>query len=151
MVQDNKKCFERKIGSSYDGIYQTNIWVYFLDDKNTNSDKSSDNKNSKEGSIYPYGRKYERLNDVIKQYWFYTDKLNLNQYRWNVKPLGFLAENENIIVCAAYTYDEKNREHIFLGSWSIDISSGEVNLLSTSASDNFEISTNGLVINKRLP
>lgn len=150
--KDNKKVLlKEKIGSSYDGIYQTNIWVYFLDDKNTNSDKSSDNKNSKEGSIYPYGRKYERLNDVIKQYWFYTDRLNLNRYRWNVKPLGFLAENENIIVCAAYTYDEKNREHIFLGSWSIDISSGEVNLLSTSASDNFEISTNGLVINKRLP
>ena len=34
-----KSAFERKIGSSYDGIYQTNIWVYFLDDKNTNSDK----------------------------------------------------------------------------------------------------------------
>ena len=153
---------KEKIGSEIDGVYQTNIWVYFLDEKSDTNDKISNKENSKstsggnknsknEGLIYPYGRKYERLNNTIKQYWFYTDKLNLNHYRWDVKPLGFLAENENIIVCIAHTYDEKNREHIFLGSWSIDILTGEVNLLSTSASDNFEISTNGLVINKRLP
>lgn len=153
---------KEKIGSEIDGVYQTNIWVYFLDEKAGANDKTDIKEDSKsstgknkasknEGAIYPYGRKYERLNDTIKQYWFYTNKLNLNHYRWDVKPLGFLAENENIIVCIAHTYDEKNKEHIFLGSWSIDISTGEINLLSTLASDNFEISTNGLVINKRLP
>ncbi len=150
----DKVLLKEKIGSAYDGIYQTNVWVYFL-----NPDKK-EKQNSKNGSaaapaapaaIYPYGRKYERLNDTIKQYWFYTDRLNLNRYRWDVKPLGFLAENENIVVCVAHTYDAKNREHIFLGSWSVDILTGEVNLLSTMPSDNFEISTNGLVINKRLP
>lgn len=142
--KDNSKVLlKEKIGSFYDGIYQTNVWVYFLNNK--------EDKKSSTGAIYPYGRKYERLNETIKQYWFYTDRLNLNQYRWNIKPLGFLAENENIVVCVAHTYDAKNKEHVFLGSWSVDILTGEVNLLSTRASDNFEISTNGLVINKRLP
>jgi len=143
--KDNKKVLlKEKIGSTYDGIYQTNVWVYFLND-------GKEDKKDPASSIYPYGRKYERLNDTVKQYWFYTDRLNLNRYRWDVKPLGFLAENENIVVCVAHTYDAKNREHIFLGSWSLNILTGEVNLLSTSAADSFEISTNGLVINKRLP
>lgn len=142
--KDSKRVvLKEKIGSSYNGIYQTNVWVYFLnDDKN---DKKTD------VAIYPYGRKYEQLNEAIKQYWFYTDKLNLNRYRWNVQPLGFLAENEDIVVCAAHTYNTKNKNHIFLGSWSVNIVTGEVNLLSIKPSDNFEISTNGLVINKKLP
>lgn len=142
--KDSKRVLlKEKIGSSYDGIYQTNVWVYFLNDKEA--------KKSDTAAMYPYGRKYERLNDTIKQYWFYTDKLNLNRYRWDIKPLGFMAENEDIVVCAAYTYDKKNKEHIFLGSWSVNVVTGEINLLSTKSSDNFEISTNGLVVNKRLP
>ena len=164
--KDNSKVLlKEKIGSAYDGIYQTNVWVYFLnpDKKEGKNDSASalaesaetnaqnSQKNVSVAAMYPYGRKYDRLHNTIKQYWFYTDRLNLNRYRWDVKPLGFLAENENIVVCVAHTYDAKNREHIFLGSWSVDILTGEVNLLSTMASDNFEISTNGLVINKRLP
>lgn len=161
--KDNTRVLlKEKIGSAYDGIYQTNIWVYFLnpDKEEGKGAKANDStadtpdtsaKNASVSAIYPHGRKYDRLHDTIKQYWFYTDRLNLNRYRWDVKPLGFLAENENLIICVAHTYDTKNREHIFLGSWSVDVLTGEVNLLSTMASDNFEIATNGLVIIKRLP
>jgi len=136
--KDNKKVLlKEKMGSSVEGIYQTVVQVYFINDENDAEDG--------------YVKKFDRLNDVIVQYMFYKDRLNLKRYRWDIKPLGFLADNENIVICAAYTYDEKNKENIFLGSWSINIVTDEIKLVSDTPDNGFEISTNGLVLIKRMP
>lgn len=145
--KDNKKVLlKEKTGSSVNGIYQTNVWVYFL--QNDLTDDDMDENEYFEGA---YARKFDNLNETVKQYWFKKDRLNLNHYRWDIKPLGFLSKDENIVLNAAYTYDEKFREHIFLGLWSINTINGEIRLVSSTPDSNYEISTNGVVLTKRLP
>jgi len=143
--KDNKMVLlKEKVGSSIDGIYQTYVWVYFLGDEEDDMDETAYLNGS-------YGKKYFELNETIKEYWYKKDRLNLNHYRWDIKPLGFLAKDENIVACAAYTYDEKFKEHIFLGLWGINITTGENSLLSETLDNAFEISTNGSILIKRLP
>lgn len=146
--KDNRAVLlKEKVGSSVEGIYQTYIWVYFLDEDSFEDDDFG----STFSALTAYGKRFDGLNEIVKQYWYSKNNLNLNHYRWDIKPLGFLANNENIVISNAYTYDEKNKEHIFLGSWSLDITTGEIAILSESAADSFEISTNGIVLIKRLP
>ncbi len=148
--KDGKKVLiKEQTGSSYNGIYQTVLWVYFLDDE--------DEESSLEGGLddmrlsLSRAVKYDELNETIKQYWFNKEVLNLNHYRWDIKPLGFYASNENIVVCIAYTYDERHKESLFLGSWGLNIETGEIGFLSETADTGFEISTNGMVLIRRLP
>lgn len=144
--KDNSKVLlKEQTGSSFNGIYQTNIWVYFLD-KEEMQDITPDSALSVSRAV-----KFDELNETIKQYWFDKELLNLNHYRWDIKPLGFLADDENIVVSTAYTYDDKNKQGIFLGSWSVNIETGEIGLISESVDDGFEISTNGMVLNRKLP
>ncbi len=150
--KDNKKVLvKEQRGSAYNGIYETNVWVYFLDE--SFEDDLQDAEGDLDGAYYSASRavKYDELNETIKQYWFNEELLNLNRYRWDIKPLGFYAKDENIVVCVAYTYDKKNKEHLFLGSWGINLETGEIGLLSKTADEGFEISTNGSVLIRRLP
>lgn len=135
---------KEKIGSENDGIYKTIIWIY---------QKPADNDVNREGDTQKtaYIKSFEDLNDKIRNYWSKKEGFNLNRYRWDIKPLGFLSENENVVILAAYTFDAKYKEHIFLGTWSLDVGTGETSLLSESPADSFEISTNGLILIKRLP
>lgn len=144
--KDNRKVLvKEKLGSSVHGVYQTNIWVYFLEPDLGDDDLGYDYLDG------AYARKYDDLNETIRHYWFSKEKLNLNHYRWDIKPLGFLAGNENIVISVAYTYDEKQKEHIFLGTWGLNLISGDINLLSLTAENSYEISTNGVVLIRRLP
>ncbi len=147
--KDNKKILlKEQTGSSYNGIYKTTVWLYFLDED------IEDILAEKEGEadiLASRAVQYDELNEIIKQYWFDKELLNLNHYRWDIKPLGFMAKDENIVAVIAYTYDDKNKEHLFLGSWGINIETGEIDLLSESAEDGFEISTNSSVLIRRLP
>lgn len=135
---------KEKIGSQNDGIYKTIIWTYQIPADNHVLGDADTLKTLSYKS-------FENLNDEIKNYWSKKEGFNLNRYRWDVKPLGFLAADENVVIAAAYTFDTKYKEHIFLGTWSLNVETGEVALLSESAADSFEISTNGLVLVKRLP
>lgn len=150
--KDNSKILvKEQRGSAYNGIYETNVWVYFLDE--SFEDDLQDAEGDLDGAYYSASRavKYDELNEAIKQYWFNEELLNLNRYRWDIKPLGFYAKDENIVVCVAYTYDKKNKEHLFLGSWGINLETDEIGLLSKTADEGFEISTNGSVLIRRLP
>lgn len=156
--KDNKRVLlKEKTGSEFNGIYQTNIWVYFIEDEDLSESDGNIGNNSDEYSVDEpanfEGRavKFDELNETIKQYWFSKELLNLNHYRWDIKPLGFLASDENIVICASYTYDKKNKEHIFLGTWGINVMTGEISLLSESVNETYEISTNGVVLIRRLP
>ncbi len=150
--KDNKKVLvKEQRGSAYKGIYETDVWVYFLDD--SFEDELPDADGDMDGAHYSLSRavKYDELNETIKQYWFNEELLNLNRYRWDIKPLGFLEKDENIVVAVAYTYDKKNKEHLFLGSWGINLETGEIGLLSKNADEDIEISTNASVLIRRLP
>jgi len=149
--KDNKKIIlKEKMGSEYNGIYQTSLWVYFLEaeaDEGIDGNPDGYSDSSFEGQAV----KFDKLNETIKQYWFNKELLNLNHYRWDIKPLGFLADNEDIVLNTAYTYDKKNKEHIFLGTWGVNIITGEISLMSENTDEAYEISTNGMVLIRKLP
>lgn len=132
--KDSKKVLvKERVGSSNNGLYQTYLWVYFMPD----------------GDIEGYAKKFDGLNEVIKDYYYYKNQLILERYRWDIKPLGFDYSNENIVYVQSYTYDS-NRVPIFLGLWSVDITTGQINLVSEKPIE-LEISTNGLILVKKLP
>ena len=81
---------------------------------------------------------------------FYTDYegINLINYRYNIEPLGFSLQNDNMVVANAFVYNKKS-EKIFMGSWGYDLTKREIRLLSTNNTSQ-EISANGLVLKQSL-
>lgn len=126
---------KEKVGSTIDGIFTTNLWVYFLEDN----------------GIPASAKRFDKLNTAITQYWFDKEKLILNRYRWGIKPLGFYAANEDIVLVSAHTYDDKMKELVFLGLWGINIYTEEIKFVVSEPTDTLPVSSNGFVLEKRLP
>lgn len=116
----SKLLAKEKIGNNNDGIWQTNLWVY---DFNT--------KKAKELS---------EIREAIKFYWKNVKKLNLDEKRWDISPLGFDANNPDRVVVSAYGYT--GRAPQFLGNWSIDCE-GQTSMLVSLFRTNADISVNG--------
>lgn len=99
---------KEKIGYSYDGIWQTNLWVYDFETKKA--------KNLVE------------IRDAIKFYWLETKGIRLDEKRWDIFPLGFDAEDPARIIVTAYAYTGNLPK--FLGTWSIDYKGEQTQLIS---------------------
>lgn len=118
---DGKKLLiKEKVGSNTDGIWQTYAIVYDFD-KNTSY-------------------KLNELRDAIVYYWTEYKNLPLNNYRWDIYPLGFDMSEPDRIVVAAYAYT--GDVPVFLGNWSID-SIGERAKLISLKPDSVRVSMNG--------
>jgi len=115
-----KLLVKEKIGSKDDGIWQTQVIVYDFDRKTT--------------------YKLVELRDAIVYYWNEYKNLPLNDYRWDIYPLGFDLNEPDRVVVASYAYT--GGVPIFLGNWSIDILGERAKLLSLSPS-NVQVSMNG--------
>ena len=126
-----KLLVKEKVGSSVTGIFQTYIWIYFMEDENS------------------YARKYSELNDAIRQYWGQKLKLAMNYYRWDIRPLGFSKEKPDSVIAHAIAWD-KDKKEIFLGVWELDLNESKINLLSETPID-IPISINGLILKEYLP
>ena len=111
---------KEKIGNVNDGIWQTNLWVY---DFNTRQSK-----------------KLSEIREAIKFYWKTQEGLVLDEKRWDIYPLGFDANSPERIIVSAYAYTGKNPK--FLGNWSIDCN-GERTLLVSLFEATTPISVNG--------
>lgn len=119
--EDGRKLLiKEKIGSKDDGIWQTQAIIYDFDKK----------------SSY----KLYELRDAITYYWAQYRNLKLNDYRWDIFPLGFDANNPDRIVVASYAYT--GNIPIFLGNWSIDILGERAKLISLNPSS-VQVSMNG--------
>ena len=106
---DNSKlAVKEKIGHRHDGIWKTELWVYDF--------------NKKEAKSLP------QLRDAIVYYWQNQEKINLDEHRWDIYPLGFDANNDNRIVVCAYAFTGNIPK--FLGTWSIDADGTETKLES---------------------
>lgn len=116
----SKLLAKEKIGNNDDGIWQTNLWVY---DFNTKQAKN-----------------LFEIREAIKFYWKNVKKLNLDEKRWDISPLGFDADNPDRIVVSAYGYTGKAPR--FLGNWSIDCE-GQTTMLVSLFRTNAAISVNG--------
>lgn len=111
---------KEKIGYTYDGIWQTNLWVYDFETKTA--------KNLVE------------VRDAIKYYWLGAEGIRLDEKRWDIFPLGFDAGDPNRIIVTAYAYTGQIPK--FLGTWSVDYK-GERSMLVSLFNANVEVGMNG--------
>ncbi len=123
---------KEKIGSLEGGIFRTNICVVFVDE-------------NVKTSAY---KRFDNLEDTIKDYWAQKQGIRLNFYRWNIKPLGWNKENEDEIISLAHAWD-KNGQEIFLGAWGLNYKTDAVRLISLSET-RYEIAIYGNVISFKI-
>ena len=116
---DGKKVLiKEKIGSSQDGIWKTNAIVYDFETKNAYN--------------------LVEVRDAIIYYWKENKKLDLDECRWDIYPLGFLLDEPNRIAVNAYGFT--GDKPINLGIWSVDIHGEQSRLISFKQSEvNFSI------------
>ena len=114
---------KEKIGSSEDGIWQTNILVYDF------TNKTSYN--------------LVELRAAVSYYWQEYRGLYLDDKRWDIYPLGFSKGNPDRIMATAYAYTGDTP--IFLGVWSID-AHGEQSRLISLKNGNIEVASNGFKV-----
>ncbi len=116
----NKVLLKEKIGNTKDGIWKTTPYVYDFKTKNSYN-----------------------LQDVrasIKYYWEAARDINLDDKRWDIKPLGFSQKNPDwvIVTSEAYTGDKP----VYLGTWAISYTGESPRLVSTDNAP-ISISMNG--------
>lgn len=122
--EDGKRiAFKEKISFTPDGLWKTNLLVYDL----------------QTGKV----KELSEVREAIKYYWRENHELYLNDYRWDIYPIGWDALNpERIIVFAYASTGEKPK---YLGAWSVDYH-GDRAMLMSLTSTNFEVSQNGLCL-----
>ena len=120
-----KVLIKEKIGNSYDGIWQTNAWIY---DFTTGEAKE-----------------LAEVRDAIVHHWSTYRDLPLIDKRWDIVPLGFSADEPDRIICTAYAYTGK--KPVFLGVWSIDFDRSQSRLISFDNVD-IPVAINGFKIVK---
>ena len=129
--QDSKKLLiKEQVGSTLNGIYKTYLYIHFLGNENQES----------------YTIKLLDLDNAIKNYYNDWENIQLIKYRYDIEPLGFSADNDNLIIVLSYVYDKDNKK-IFLGAWSYNCYSHEIILLSKTNTV-YEISANGLMLKR---
>ncbi len=121
----SKLLVKEKIGSSADGIWQTNAIVY---DFNTHTSYN-----------------LVELRYAISYYWKEYKGLDLVDKRWDIYPLGFSKGNPDRIIATAYAYT--GEAPVFLGVWSID-TKGEQSRLISLNNGSVEVASNGFKIVK---
>lgn len=124
---------KEKIGSSVNGIYRNYVWVYFIG----------------EDAVSGFAIKFSNLNEEIKKFYAKKTGLALDNYRWDIKPLGFSKENPEIIIAESFVFD-KDKKPMFLGAWGINCQNASIELLSEEPKA-FEISVNALIVKEYLP
>ena len=83
---DSKKLLvKEKIGSSIEGIFRNYVWVYYMEGDEAQW----------------FAIKFNNLNETIKKYHAKTG-LALDNYRWDIKPLGFSKNEPEIVVVEAF-------------------------------------------------
>lgn len=126
---DSKKLLiKEQTGSLLGGIYKTYLYVHFLSENDKNS----------------YTIKLENFDNAIKNYFLDFENLQLIKYKYSLEPLGFSADNDNIIIVLCWAYNKDNKK-VFLGKWGYNCSTNEILLLSKTDSSH-EISLNGLIL-----
>ena len=127
--KDSKKLLiKEKIGSTQNGVYKTKLHVYFM---------KTDIRNG-------YLLELDDFDEAIKQYYIDWESKQLVRYRYDIEPLGFSAENDNVVVSLLYVYDNDNNK-LYLGTWGYDCVKREVILISKEDYTPM-LSINGLIL-----
>ena len=127
-MDSNKVLIKESIGSTIDGIYRNHLYVYYLD-KNTTI-------------------KLTNFEDAIINYYLDYEDIQLNKFRYILEPLGFSANNDELIVANFYTYSSEGKK-MLLGIWGYNLSENKTILIS-KINVPISISANGLVLKQIL-
>ncbi|MCD7878766.1 MAG: hypothetical protein LUG16_02395 [Candidatus Gastranaerophilales bacterium] len=119
-ADSNKIAFKEKIGSNFEGTWQTNIIIYDFKTK-----------------------QWKRLNAVREAiiYWWRQNKdIDLKDYLWDIFPVGWDKKNPERLIVYAYAFTAD--KPLFLGTWSIDFNEAKSKLISIN-STSAQIDLNG--------
>ncbi|MBR1907647.1 hypothetical protein IJ818_01775 [bacterium] len=119
-VDCTKLIAKEKIGNTFDGIWQTNVWVY-------------DFKTKKAVNL-------TEIRQAILHFWEKEKGFELSEYRWDIYPLGFDKRNKDRVIINAYAFTGKKPQ--FLGAWSIDYN-GAVSKLESLSNQSMDVSVIG--------
>jgi len=116
----NKILFKEKLGENYNMVYETRLYIYDL-----SQEKLFD---------------LNIVREKIIAYWNSKDVF-LNDYKWDIAPLGFYKDNENQVIVKAYGYHKDERK--FLGTWVVDVFGRSAYLYTDNAEGVISVSSNG--------
>lgn len=120
-----KLLVKQKIGNSYDGIWETDVFIYDFETGEA--------------------RELLEVRDAITHHWTTYRGLPLYDKRWDIVPIGFSQEEPDRIICTAYAYT--GEKPVFLGVWSVDLKGEQSRLVSFENID-IAVSINGYKIVK---
>jgi len=96
----SKTAFKEKTGSNLDGVWITNIIIYDFEKKTF--------------------KRLEKAREAVVEYALKENSIELQDYLWDIQPLGWYKADKDRIIYYAYIYTED--KPAFLGLWSIDSS-----------------------------
>ncbi len=124
---DGKILFiKEKLGSSEDGIWETRIYTYDFE-KQTSYDLND-------------------LREAILYFWDEYLDVDLNAYRWDIMPLGFLEDDPQKVVVQGFAYT--GERPVYLGAWAIDVYGEKAKMVSIDKSNTPKVSANGYKVVK---
>lgn len=131
---DGKKLLiKERVGSTIGGVYKTYLYIHFLDKEDIDSG---------------YTIKLTDFDATIKNYFLDTKNLQIVKYRYDIEPLGFSADNDDVIIVLLYFYDKDNNK-IFMGTWGYNTVTKDI-LMYSRTNPSFPISLNGLILKRVL-
>lgn len=119
-VDSLKIAFKEKIGSNIHETWKTNVIVYDFE-------------------LDEWVR-LTAVREAIIYWWRQNKQIELNDYMWDIYPLGWDKNDSDRIILYAYAFSDD--KPLFLGTWSID-SKGEKSQLISIDSSSVEIDLNG--------
>ena len=121
-----KLLVKEKIGSQEDGIWETKVHVY-------------DFNNSMDYDLV-------ELRDAITYFWDEYMKVDLDNKRWDIIPLGFDVNEPYRVIAQAYAYTGETP--VYLGAWSVDFQGKQARLVSFKKDYIPQVSSNGYKVVK---
>ena len=122
---DGKKlAIKETIGERTKGIWQTNLWVYDIEAREA--------------------KELFELRNSIKSWWKNNKNIVLEDYMWDIKPLGWEAAKKDRLIAEAFIHSKGLP--FFLGEWAINADGSFPEMLSEKKRTT-KIEANGLILN----
>jgi len=129
-VDGSKLLIKQKIGSREDGIWETRVYVYDFVNK--------------------LSYDLSEVRDAIVYFWEEYMKLNLDDKRWDIYPIGFDKNNPERIIVQGFAFT--GEKPVFLGTWSVDwkgnqsrIESFDKNVVPSVSVNGYKVVKDGVV------
>lgn len=117
----SKLLIKQKIGSREDGIWETRVYVYDFVNK--------------------LSYDLSEVRDAVVYFWEEYMKLNLDDKRWDIYPIGFDKTNPERIIVQGFAFT--GEKPVFLGTWSVDWKGNQSRIESFDKNNTPSVSVNG--------